>query len=154
MQGKLVGIVGLAPIFLGLAACSGDETMTGVAGAAVAWNVETQADTTAESPFVFLEITVTTQPADTAFIHLTVESLNFERIDFAQVRLPDEPGHGTDSFKILGRLPIWTDWLMVIDVWTQHLEATSDTVFWDVIIPTDETAPGEEIGFSGPLTWN
>ncbi len=151
MKGKLVRIVWLAPLLLGLAACSDDESITGAADT-VSWKVETQADTTAESPFVFLEITVTTQPADTAFIHLTVESLDFERIDFAQVRLPEQPGRGTDSFKILGRLPIWTDWLMVVDVWSQHVEATSDTVFWDVIIP-DATAPAGEIGFSGPFTW-
>ncbi len=151
MKRKLVGIVWLAPLLLGLAACSDDESITGAADT-VSWSVETQADTTAESPFVFLEITVTTKPADTAFIHLTVESLDFERIDFAQVRLPEQPGRGTDSFKILGRLPIWTDWLMVIDVWSQHVEATSDTVFWDVIIP-DATAPAGEIGFSGPFTW-
>ena len=57
MKGKLVRIVWLAPLLLGLAACSDDESITGAADT-VSWNVETQADTTAESPFVFLEITV------------------------------------------------------------------------------------------------
>ncbi len=113
-----------AALSLGVA-CSDEEAVVGPEGvpqgAAIVWSVESRADTTPSSPFVFVEITFTSQPADTTYVHVTVESLDFDPVDFAGLRLPPTPGEGSDSFTILGRMPIWTDWRMVIDLSLIHI---------------------------------
>ena len=94
------------------------------------WTVAADIETTESDPFVLATITVSSTPADTSYIHLTIESPDFETVDFVTLRLPDIPGTASDSLTILGELPIWTDWLLVVDVWSQHAGVESDSVIW------------------------
>lgn len=97
------------------------------------WTVDAHIKTTESDPFVLATIVVSSIPADTAYIHLTVESPDFEAVDFVTLRLPEMPGTAADSLTILGELPIWTDWLLVVDIWSQHAGVESDSVLWKAI---------------------
>ena len=139
----------LSPFACLLALACSDGDLPTEPDAGPDWTVAANIETTESDPFVLATITVSSTPADTAYIHLTVESPDFDPLDFVALRLPEMPGTAADSLTILGELPIWTDWLLVVDIWSQHAEVQRDSVLWRGMgeAPAVGQAPVSAAGF-------
>ncbi len=134
------------PIFcLALLGCSDSEQP--LEPQAITWDLHTITGTAVNTPFVLVEIMVTATPADTAYLHITVESKDFAPVDFLQLQLPERPGEGTETVRILGKIPIWTDWRMVVAAWSQHSDVVADTTFWNGVPDQEPAGPAGELRF-------